>query len=626
MDGHRHQFDTVRARICNVFLVVAIVAAVPALTVSLYRITTTGWLPIMAVQFGIFAALLFFVLFRKRLPYNLCAGFIVAALLVLGLGGLWQLGLVGSAIVFLVAAPAIAAIFFGTRVGVVVLIATAVSTGMIGAHTVVTGRLPPFDPSFYALQPTSWMTMVVAWSLVAATLLAALIMYNKGLSTALRDANRTEDELTQRIQERTAELTREIDERRAAESELRNAETALIEAKTSLERRIEVRTRELQAEKELFRSFVENAPVRLSLKDLDGAFTIINPVAKAHVEAAGGTVNEGQTAYDVWPRELADVFREQDRNVVEAGRAQVFEVALPTQDCEHVIKTTKFPVKNAEGEITAIGAIGIDVTRERQAEMKLRESEERFRSLVENSPNAVSLKDAVGRYLLVNERFETLLGVRREKVIGRTVGEVFEGVFAKVGSEHDRRVVESKGAVEIDEVYDRGDRTLRFLTTKFPIFGDDGEVAAIAAVHTDLTQRIEAEEELSRREAEYRRLVELIPDAVIVQCDGRVVFANQSACAMFGVEHMDDMIGMDSLRLVHPDYQDFVLSQRNQALKDQVSLPPAETRHQRLDGTSFDSEPDSRRDRAQEGRGTAAAGPEDGNRRAAYRRRGPRLQ
>jgi len=590
MDRRSRQFGEVRSRICNIFLMVAMVAAVPALAASLYRITATGWLPIMAVQLCFFVALIFFVLFRKRLPYRLCAGFVVAALLTLGLGGLWQVGLVGSAVVFLVVAPAVSAMFFGARVGIVILIATAAATGVIGAFTVITERLPPFDPSYYALQPTSWMTMVVAWSLVAATLLAALIMYNEGLSAALRDANRTEDELTQRIEARTAELTREIEERRAVETDLRSAESALINANASLEQRIEARTKELRAEKELFRSFVENAPVRMSLKDLDGAFTIINPVARAHVEAAGGSITEGQTAYDSWPRDLADTFREQDRAVAEAGNVQYYEVLLPAREGERVINTTKFPVRNADGEITAIGTIGVDVTREREAEIKLRESEERFRSLVENSPNAVSLKNAKGFFLLVNEQFEALMGVRRKDVVGKTVQDVFQGEFAKVGLAHDREVLERRKAIEIVELFDRGDRTLRFLTTKFPIFGDDGEIAAIGAVHTNLTERMEAEEALSRREAEYRLLVEMIPDAVIVQCDGKVVLANPSARTMFGAGSMEEMVGMDSLELVHPDFRDFVLSQRNQALIDQNPLPPTETRHQRLDGTPFDSE------------------------------------
>jgi PAS domain S-box-containing protein len=380
----------VRSQICNVFLVVLGIAAVPALAASLYRITVTGWLPIMAVQFGLFTALFLVILFRKHVPYNLRAGFIVAGFLTLGIGGSWQLGLLGSAVVFVVVTPAISTIFFGTRVGVAILVVNILSLGMIGVYTVREHRLPVFDPSFYVTQPSAWFSTLFGSALVAGTLLAALVIYNRGLAAALEKANQTEDELTRRIEERTSELTREIDERQAVELGLREAESALIEVNNSLEARIEARTREQQAEKE------------------------------------------------------------------------------------------------------------------------------RFRSLVENSPNAISLKDVKGHYLLANERFETLMGVRRGNVIGKTVEEIFEGTFAESGIERDREVIERKQAIEIDEVFDRGDRTLNLLTTKFPIFGGDGAVAAVGTVHTDLTERKRAEEALRESEARFRTLVEYAPEAITI--------------------------------------------------------------------------------------------------------------
>lgn len=414
MDRVSHDIAEVRSRICNVFLVVLTITAVPALAGSLYRITAIGWLPIMAVHIGLVAVLCFVTLFRNRVSYNLRAGYIVALFLMVGIGGLWQFGLLGGGFIFAVMAPAMSAIFFSIRVGVIVLVASVLTGGMIGVYTVLEHRLLPFDPSVYATQPSSWVVAILGWVLVAGSLLAAMVMYNKGLYAALRDANQHEEALL--------------------------------------------------------------------------------------------------------------------------------------------------------------------------------ESEERFRSLVENSPNAVSLKDIKGRYLLINEQFETLLGVGRENVIGKTADEIFEGIFAESGIEHDREVIERKQAIESEEVFDRGDRTLRFSTTRFPIFDSGGEVTSVAAVHADLTERIEAEEALRRRESDYRHLVELNPDAVIVQCDGKVVFANQRACAMFGARSTEDLIGLDALSIVHPDSRDSILGKRKHVLADQASVPPTETRHLRLDGTSFHSE------------------------------------
>jgi len=203
----------IRAGICDIFLIVALIASVPALAASLYRIAATGWLHIMAVQIFLFIVLVFLVIFRKRVPYPFRAAFIIAGSLILGLGGLWQSGLAGSAVVFLVAAPTLAAMLFGTRVGIFVLVLTIFSTGMVATITLVEHRSLPFDPAVYTVQPSSWINMIGGLSFVTAALMAALIMYNRHLIAALRDANRNEDELSRLVDEQTAEL-------RAAQSTL----------------------------------------------------------------------------------------------------------------------------------------------------------------------------------------------------------------------------------------------------------------------------------------------------------------------------------------------------------------------------------------------------------------------
>jgi PAS domain S-box-containing protein len=413
MDRTTYDIAEVRSRICNLLLVVASIAAVPALAASLYRITAVGWMPVMAVHAGLTLGLWLVALFRHRLPYNLRAGYIVTGCALVGLGDLWHLGLQG-AYYFAVLAPAFCAILFGTRAGVVILVASLLIAGVIGLGTASELRVPLFDPTLYAKQPASWIAAIAIWAFAAATLLAAVVTYNKGLSAALDETS--------------------------------------------------------------------------------------------------------------------------------------------------------------------------------QHEAALRRSEARFRGLFENSANAISLKDVTGRYLLVNPQFETLMGLRGETVIGKTSNEIFDRAFAESGMEQDREAIDRKQTVRTDELFDRGDRTLRFLTTKFPIFGEDGEVIAVAGVHTDLTERMEAEDALRQRESDYRQLVELSPDAVIVQCDGRIVLANRSATAMFGAGSVEAMIGRDSLSIVHPDFRDLIFGLRSHVLEQQSTVAPTPTRHLRLDGISFDSE------------------------------------
>lgn len=299
---------------------------------SLYRVTTVGWLPYMGVHIALVVSLWVLTLFRNRVPYVFRASFLVTLFVTAGVASLWQHGLLGAGQTFAVMAPGIAVMLFGVRVGIFVLIGSISMGAAIGIWSVSVSRLPTYDPLVYALQPSSWVALILGWLLEAAGLLAAIVMYNKGLFQALHDANRHEEEL--------------------------------------------------------------------------------------------------------------------------------------------------------------------------------RKSEERFRRLVENSPNPVCLKNLQGHYLMVNEQFETLVGKSREDIIGKTVAEIFPGPLAESGAYHDQETIERKNALEIDELFDRGDRKFNLVTTRFPILGMNGEVVSLAAVHVDITARKLAEQELATLNAELEQRVE----------------------------------------------------------------------------------------------------------------------
>jgi len=134
---------------------------------------------------------------------------------------------------------------------------------------------------------------------------------------------------------------------------------------------VEARTRELSESEERLRAIIDNLPFELTLKDLDGKFTLINPVAKALTN----NVFVGGTAHDFWPEEMASTFREQDRKVVEAGEPITFEDHIPGNDGPRTILTTKFPLLDEMGTPYSVGAIGIDVTEQRIVAKSLEESQ-----------------------------------------------------------------------------------------------------------------------------------------------------------------------------------------------------------------------------------------------------------
>ena len=153
---------------------------------------------------------------------------------------------------------------------------------------------------------------------------------------------------------------------------------------------------------------------------------------------------------------------------------------------------------------TAVAMVGTvhDITGAREAdarraasEQALRESEARFRHVLDSSPSIVFLQDLDGRYLFVNKRAADLSGVPAEAWIGRTVEDVLPAYASELRKEFAR--VRSTLAPIQDERSGRlpDGRPLTALASRFPLFRADGTPYAICGIGTDITEqkRLEAE-------------------------------------------------------------------------------------------------------------------------------------
>ncbi len=141
-----------------------------------------------------------------------------------------------------------------------------------------------------------------------------------------------------------------------------------------------------------------------------------------------------------------------------------------------------------------------NITELKQAEIKLSQSEEKFRSLVENMSDFVFLIDPDLRIITLNHAAAELIGDKTENIIGKQVSEIFPPHVAEMYEEGLRNVFETATQLGTDSILQVRDLNL-FLNTRLnPILDDRKKVIAVIGVSRDITDRKRAEDEIKRRE------------------------------------------------------------------------------------------------------------------------------
>src|SRR5581483_10037943 len=133
------------------------------------------------------------------------------------------------------------------------------------------------------------------------------------------------------------------------------------------------------------------------------------------------------------------------------------------------------------------------ISRWRQAERALSETEERLRQVLENTTAVVFLKDQDGKYLFVNRRFCEMFGRTEEELRGARDVDLFPPEVAAQLRADDRRVFAARAAQELEEALIVNGQPCTYLAIKFPLLNAAGEPYAVCGIATDITGRKRSE-------------------------------------------------------------------------------------------------------------------------------------
>lgn len=168
-------------------------------------------------------------------------------------------------------------------------------------------------------------------------------------------------------------------------------------------------------------AILDNTAALIYLKDLDGRYVLCN---RRLQELVGERPVIGATDHDLTKNELADIRVENDRKVIETGKATEYEemVGLPDGSVRTYL-STKFPLVDDDGAVYAVGGISSDITPRKRAEESLQQSEEKFRNLIEGSIQGVLIHQDE-RFVYVNPATAEIYGCTTDELLGKSVDEI----------------------------------------------------------------------------------------------------------------------------------------------------------------------------------------------------------
>ncbi|MBM3119413.1 MAG: PAS domain S-box protein [Chloroflexi bacterium] len=209
-----------------------------------------------------------------------------------------------------------------------------------------------------------------------------------------------------------------------------------------------------------------------------------------------------------------------------------------------------------------------DVTQRKRVEEALRQSEERYRTILEEMEDSYFEVDLAGNITFANDAASRALGYSKEELIGMNYRVFSHESNIEADFQTANKVYRTgEPAKGVPTVVVRKDGSIIFTERSvFPLRNENGEIIGFRGIARDITERKRAEEALRESEERYRSLVDNAAEGISVVQDAIIKFSNRKLTEITGYS-IDEMSYMPTEKLIHPEDLDRVRKYHAQRMK-----------------------------------------------------------
>jgi PAS domain S-box-containing protein len=253
-------------------------------------------------------------------------------------------------------------------------------------------------------------------------------------------------------------------------------------------------------ERIMLRALIDNIPDFAYVKDLQSRFVVANQHLARIVGAETPEELLGKTDFDLFPRELANGFFEDEQNVIRSGQPlhNREEKGIDSAGNEIDILTSKVPVCDNNGRVTGIAGIGRDITARKKMENALLEAELKYRGIFDKAIVGIFQCTPEGSFLSVNPALAFTFGYDSPEEMSATIADISHQFFAnpKRGVEF-MLVMDKVGGVknfECEALCKDGSKI--WITMSIRAIREKGVVVRYEGMSEDITERNALREQL----------------------------------------------------------------------------------------------------------------------------------
>ncbi|WP_142858228.1 PAS domain-containing protein [Salinigranum halophilum] len=251
-------------------------------------------------------------------------------------------------------------------------------------------------------------------------------------------------------------------------------------------------------------ALVENTVTPIYIKDTEGRYRLMNEAA-ADLFALTPEDAVGTCDTELFDPESVAEISEVDERIVARDEADSREAVRYIDGRRHTFLDDKYPYHDAHGDVVGVMGISRDITARKRRERELQKLSEEYEAVFDNAEDAVFLVDvettdtaAVFRYERLNPAHEASTGLSTADVQGKTPREVLgEELGGEVVANY-QRCVDARDAITYEETLTLPEGQRVWQTKLAPVIIDD-EVTRIVGIARDITERVERERELRRK-------------------------------------------------------------------------------------------------------------------------------